>query len=265
MGSARTQGRLWGGATRDWAEVCEPFTRPLYDAAFAALAPLVGLTLLDAGCGAGLAMRVAAGQGAHVCGVDAAAPMLALTRERLPDADLRVGDIQHLPFEDGTFDVVTAFNAVQYAADPAAAVSELARVTRRGGRVTIGLWAEPARCDTDALFQRIRALAPPPPGTPAPLALSTPGVIEDLLTATGLTTVAAGEVPCPFEYPDLATAWRGQASIGPFRLATETAGEEAVRQAFTEELEPFRQSDATYRQHNVFRYVIAHTPTAEPN
>lgn len=43
--------------------------------------------------------------------MDAAAPMLAIARERRPDADLRVGDTQELPFGDATFDVVTACNA----------------------------------------------------------------------------------------------------------------------------------------------------------
>jgi SAM-dependent methyltransferase len=260
MGSAGVQGRLWGGAARDWAEVCEPLTQPLHEATFAALAPLAGLEVLDVGCGTGLAMQLAAGQGARVTGLDAAAPMLDVARERLPDADLRVGDIQELPFDDGTFDVVTAFNAVQYAADPVAAVGELARVVQPGGRVAVGVWADPARCETEALFQRVRALAPPPPGVHAPLAISTPGVVEELLAGARLLEVAAGEVPCPFIYPDLATGWRGQASIGPFRRAIEIAGEDAVRAVFVEALQPHRQPDGSYRQQNVFRYVIAGKP-----
>jgi len=35
MGSAGAQGKLWGVAVRDWAEVCEPWTWPLYEATFA--------------------------------------------------------------------------------------------------------------------------------------------------------------------------------------------------------------------------------------
>jgi hypothetical protein len=81
--------------------------------------------------------------------------------------------------------------------------------------VAIGVWADPARCDTTILFERIRALAPPPPGTHAPLAISTPGAVEKLLADARLMPETSGEVPCPFVYPDLATAWRGQSSIGP--------------------------------------------------
>jgi SAM-dependent methyltransferase len=255
-------------APRDWAEVAEPLSLPLHEATLAALLPLSGLRLLDVGCGAGQALTLAAGHDARVTGLDVAKPMIDVARERLPDADLRVGAIEDLPFEDGAFDVVTAFNVVQYAADPRAAVAQLARVTRPGGRVAIGVWAEPARCETEVLFQRIRALAPAPAGAHAPLALSTPGVVEELLAHAGLVQAGsrtagprtAGEVSCPFVYPDLTTAWRGQASIGPFRRAIEIAGEDVVRDMFAEVLRRYRQPDGSYRQENVLRYVIAGKP-----
>jgi SAM-dependent methyltransferase len=260
MGSAAVQGALWGTAPQDWADVCEPLTKPLHATTMAALAPLSGLALLDVGCGTGLALQLAAAEGARVSGLDAAEPMLDVARGRLPDADLRVGDVQELPFDDGTFDAVTAFNAVQYAAGPQAGVAELARVTRPGGRVAIGVWGPPDRCETEVVFARIRALAPPPPGAAAPLAISATGVVEDLLSGAGLGVVDSGEVDCPFAYPDLETAWRGQAAAGPFRKAIEIAGEAAVREAFVDVHQAYRQSDGSYCQENVFRYVIAGKP-----
>lgn len=262
MGSAAEQGRLWGAAVRDWTEVCEPWTVPLYAATFAALTPLSGSTVLDAGCGSGLALRMATEQGALVAGVDATQAMLDAARERLPDADLRVGDIEELPFHDATFDVVTAFNAVQFAASPAAAAVELARVTRPGGRVAIGVWGDPARCETEIIFQRIRRIAPPPAGAATPLAISTPGTVEELLAGARLVQTASGEVHCPFTYADRDTGWRAQSSIGPLRTAINTAGEDAVREAFFDALAQFQQPDGTYRQDNVFRYVIARKPTS---
>jgi SAM-dependent methyltransferase len=251
------QGTLWGAAPDDWAEICEPLSRPLYEATFAALAPLKGLAVLDAGCGTGLALRLAAAYGAKITGVDATAPMLDLARDRLPQADLRIGDLEQLPFADATFDVVTAFNSVQYAASPQAAVRELARVTKVGGRVAIGIWGDPAQCETEAVFQRVRALAPPPPGTHTPLALSTKGVLEDLLRKAGLVAAGSGDVSCPFVYPDLTTAWRGQRSVGPVRRAIEMVGEDLVRAAVVGALEPYRRPDGSYRQENMFRYLVA--------
>jgi SAM-dependent methyltransferase len=231
--------------------------RPLYEATIAALAPLSGLSLLDAGCGSGLALQLAAQQGARVSGLDAAGPLLDVARARVPDADLRVGDLEELPYDDAGFDVVTAFNSVQYASDPKRAAAELARVARPDGRVAIGVWGEPSRCETEVLFVMLRELAPPPRGTPAPLAVSQPGVVEQLLAEAGLHPYASGEVSCPFVYPDLATGWRGQSAAGPIRRVIEAVGDAKVRAGFDQVHAPFRQADGSFRQENVFRYVIA--------
>ena len=92
MGSATVQGQLWGTRPRDWTEVIEPLLRPIHLATMAALAPLSGLSLLDAGCGTGLALQLAVERGARASGLDASAALLDVARGRLPDADLRVGD-----------------------------------------------------------------------------------------------------------------------------------------------------------------------------
>ena len=162
MGSATVQGQLWGTGPHDWAEVIEPMMRPVHLATLTALAPLSGLSLLDAGCGAGLALQLAAEQGARVSGLDASAALLDVARGRMPDADLRVGDIEELPYDDATFDVVTAYNSIQYAFDPKTAVAELARVARPGGRVAIEVWGQAARCETEVFFARLRELASAP-------------------------------------------------------------------------------------------------------
>jgi ubiquinone/menaquinone biosynthesis C-methylase UbiE len=50
--------------------------------------------------------------------------MLAIARTRVPDGDFHVGELESLPFPDGTFDLVTGFNAFQYAANPVAALAD---------------------------------------------------------------------------------------------------------------------------------------------
>src|SRR5436309_138580 len=120
MGSADKQGPLWGAAAHDWSELAEPDQRPFYEAAFDAIGVGTGTNLLDVGCGAGLALLLAEKRGATVAGLDAAEGLLAVARERVPAGDLRHGDIEMLPFADASFDAVTAFNSVQYAADPGA-------------------------------------------------------------------------------------------------------------------------------------------------
>jgi SAM-dependent methyltransferase len=257
MGSAEVQGELWGRDSRTWARFQEPQMRPLYDATLDALEPLAGRALLDAGCGAGLALRLAADRGAVVSGLDASAPMLEVARGGTPGADLRTGEIQALPYDDASFDVVTSFNAIQYAVDPAAAVWQLARVCRPGGRVAIGVWGDPGRCETEALFARLRSLAPPPPGTPAPLAVSDPGVVENLLEKAGLTLAGGGEALASFGYADHDEAWTAHISAGPLQKVIEIAGRDAVRQVMHDVLEADRKPDGQLRQDNVFRYVIA--------
>src|SRR6516164_5616512 len=162
MGSAKVQGPLWGRHPDVWSSTMEQKMRPLYLATIGALRPLAGKAFLDAGCGAGQAAADAAASGASVSGIDASEPLLEIARRRTPSGDFQVGDIEALPFGDCSFDAVTAFNAIQYATDPAAAVAELARVCRGGGSVAIGVWGDPARCETEALFARLRTLAPPP-------------------------------------------------------------------------------------------------------
>jgi SAM-dependent methyltransferase len=260
MGSAQVQAQLWGRAPEIWSTVIEPQMAPLYTATLEALQPLTGERLLDAGCGAGLALSEAAARGAQVAGLDATAPLLEVAARRTPSADLRQGDIDALPFEPSSFDVVTSFNAVQYAVDPAAAVTEIARVCRSGGVVAIGVWGDPQLCETEGLFQRLRSLAPPPPGTPAPLALSDPGVVEELLAKAGLHVVGGDEVPVPFVFADTDAAWRGHTSAGPLQKVIDIAGAEAVRQVMDAVLEADRKPDGELRQDNVMRYVLARRP-----
>src|SRR6266853_44672 len=75
-------------------------------------------------------------------GVDQSREMLALARANLAragidNADIRLGDMYALPFEADSFDVVTIHHVLHYADDPAAALSEAARVVRPGGVVLV--------------------------------------------------------------------------------------------------------------------------------
>lgn len=258
MGTAPVQGSLWGARARDFAEIVEPFARPLYEAVFEAAGVEAGTRLLDVGCGSGLAMQLAAQRGAHVAGLDAAEASLEIARERTPEGDFRAGEMEDLFWVDNTFDVVTGFNTFQYAADVVNALREARRVARPGGRVAMAVWGRAEDCETVALVAALgKLLPPPPPGAPGPFALSAPGRVEALLEQANLSPLTSGEVDCPFAYPDLETAVRGNLSSGPSAAAIRKAGVEAVQQAIAVALAPFRTSEGGYRQRNRFRYVIA--------
>src|SRR6478672_5305941 len=155
MGTAEIQGELWGAAARDWAELQDPMSRPLWEGMLEA-ARVVGRTrLLDAGCGAGGACALAAARGAQVSGFDASEPLLAVARERVPGGDFRRGDLETLPYADGAFDAVLAANSVQYTAEPVAAVRELRRVCAADGHVVVAFWSVPEECEMRVIFQAV--------------------------------------------------------------------------------------------------------------
>ena len=120
--TAEANGRLWGARARDWAEVQEGQCAAAYRAVLDHARVGPGARHLDVGCGAGMAAALSASRGAAVAGIDAAAALLAIARERTPHGDFRHGDLEALPFEDDAFDLVTGFNSFQYAADPAQAL-----------------------------------------------------------------------------------------------------------------------------------------------
>jgi ubiquinone/menaquinone biosynthesis C-methylase UbiE len=258
MGTAATQGALWGAAAEDWAGLVEPMSTPLYEAALDAAGVGAGTRLLDAGCGSGLVLELAQQRGASISGLDASTGLLAVARRRAPDGDVRYGEIEELPFPDASFDVVTAFNAVQYAADPVGAVRELRRVAAPGARIVLASWGDPERCESRVVLAAVGSLLPPPPpGAGGPFALAAPGRLEELLEAGGLTPKHAEEVMVAFQFDDLDQAVRGHLSAGPTRRAIEEAGQEAVERAIREALGSSLQSDGSSVQHNAFRFVVA--------
>ena len=122
---------------RDWAEIQEGQFAAAFHAVLAHGGVGQGTLHLDAGCGAGMAAALSASLGARVAGIDAAEGMLEIARERTRSGDFRQGDLEALPWGDGAFDLVTGFNAFQFASDPAKALREAGRVTRPGGMVVV--------------------------------------------------------------------------------------------------------------------------------
>lgn len=256
MGSATIQGPLWGAQARDWAEFSEQGSLPLHGAVLDAARVTRGTRLLDAGCGAGLLGVLASLRGATVTALDASAGLLAVARARLPEADVREGDLEALPFADAAFDAVTAVNSIFYAADMATVMRELTRVVRPGGRVVVTAWGPPARCETlTATLATLGPLMPPPPPNAppgGPGALSAPGALAGVLAAAGLRVVAEGEVACPFVFPDAEVSWRGNASTGVIQRVIAHSGEAAVRAAVVEADQAHTHPDGTVRYQNVF-------------
>jgi SAM-dependent methyltransferase len=253
--TAAVQGRLWGARAKDWADIQEPAQRDLYPPVLDAAGIGPGTRLLDVGCGSGVAAAIAHDKGATVSGLDAAAAAIANARRRVPAGDFRVGELERLPYADDAFDVVTGFNAFQYAADPAHAVAEARRV---GNVVAILTWGLPEECEAAGYVRALGSvMPPPPPGAPGPFALSTPGALQDLARAAGLEPRSAGTVLASWRFPDYGTALRGMLSAGPAVKAIEHAGQEHVEALVAGALAPYRTAAGGYVLENTWRYVIA--------
>jgi ubiquinone/menaquinone biosynthesis C-methylase UbiE len=99
--------------------------------------------VLDIGSGPGLLayeMAVSVGQDGRICGVDTSEQMLAMSRTRCADkswTEFKKADAVRLPYPDGSFDAAVSTQVFEYVADIPAALIELYRVMRPGGRVLI--------------------------------------------------------------------------------------------------------------------------------
>jgi len=109
----------------------------------AALALRPDDTVLDLAAGTGVSTQELARSGATVFGVDISQGMLRAGRAVRPATPLLAGDALALPFRDGTFDAVTISFGLRNIHDTAAALAEMARVTRPGGRLVICEFSHP--------------------------------------------------------------------------------------------------------------------------
>ena len=124
----------WGRRAVDFATLSEPANCREYVALHHHLGVGPNDRLLDIACGAGLAVELATAVGATCSGIDASPRLIAVARDRNPHADLRVGDMQDLPWADASFDVVTSFRGI-WGTTPGAVPEALPRA---GARWPIG-------------------------------------------------------------------------------------------------------------------------------
>jgi demethylmenaquinone methyltransferase/2-methoxy-6-polyprenyl-1,4-benzoquinol methylase len=118
-------------------------TRAWRRAVTRAVDPSPGLAVLDLAAGTGSSSVPLAAAGAAVVPCDFSLGMLAEGRRREPLLPFVAGDALRLPFADETFEVVTVSFGLRNVADPAAALVELRRVTRHGGRLVVCEFSHP--------------------------------------------------------------------------------------------------------------------------
>jgi SAM-dependent methyltransferase len=130
-----------------------------------------GERVLDVAAGNGNATLAAARRFADVTSTDYVPHLLEQGRiradaERLPVA-FEVADVENLPYADGSFDAVLSTFGAMFAPDQARTASELARVTRPGGRIGLANWTPEGFLGD--LFRLMGKFVPPPAGLASPV------------------------------------------------------------------------------------------------
>ena len=119
-----------------------------------------GRRVVEVGFGMGGDLMQFARHGATVAGIDLTPRHHALASERFRQAgipaDLRLGDAEHIPFADGSFDVAYSFGVIHHTPDQAAIVREMRRVLRPGGEIVIALYHLWSLCMVDIVGTEAR-------------------------------------------------------------------------------------------------------------
>jgi len=171
-------------------------------------------------------------------GLDASTALIDFARRRLPEADLRVGDMEALPYDEHTFDLVTGFNAFFFANDIVTAIRAAGRVAKPGAPVASPAHPSLSRPGDRTLRQARRARRHRRPGRPRP--------------GAGLRHHVVLPVP-PTKRPSAARSSLlpgSEPSSGPLK-------EETLKDAITDGLAAHRTADGSYSLQNSFHHLIA--------
>ena len=242
----------WSSVADDWGRYWGTFARPVWEPLVRTAAIGHGTRVLDVGCGTGELLEHLQELGARPAGVDPASRMVELARARAVGADVRLGDFERLPFDDGAFGALLAVNAVQFAADQERALAEAARVLVPGGTLGLAGWAERAKNDLDAINVALAAADDEEPPDDGPLRVE--GGLADLLRTAGWEVLDDGVVPVP---------WRARHDTDLVRGILFGEDESTIADlapVVVAAAAPFRRPDGTYRLVNAFRWAVTRRP-----
>ena len=208
MVSWEIQGKLWGAKSEDYVELNEPTNKMLWEVMLKAANVDRGTRFLDVGCGGGGASVLAAKLDAKITGLDASENLINIARQRVPDGEFRVGDIEDLPYADNSFDVSFSSLTLMFSDNPNTAIQEMKRVTVSNGRIIVGIWGVPEKCDLGRISKAVINTLPPPRPKGSLFALSTPHLLEEMMQSAGLKILNGDEVKCTYEFSNFETCWR---------------------------------------------------------
>lgn len=217
----------------------------------AAAGVALGQTVLDVGCGTGIVARTAAElvvPSGSVTGLDLNEAMLTVARRVSPDLAWRQGDSGALPFADQSFDVVLCQMALMFFPDRAQALREMARVTRRGGRVGVLVPSELERQAAFAPFVEVAARHAGPEAVSLLSSYFVCGGLDQLMAeveAAGLTVTAGRVEAGTYRAPSIDAAVANEVESTPLRERITDEVYERIREDAHAVLAPYTAADGS--------------------
>jgi SAM-dependent methyltransferase len=213
-----------------------------------------GETVLDVACGPGSASRLAAaavGPGGRVVGCDLSAAMLAIAREKPPveggaPIEYHEAPADRLPVPDSGFDAAICQQGLQFFPDRLAALLEMHRALRAGGRVGIAIWT---RIEESPLFAALEASIREVAGDAladryrgGPWGMPGADQLEELLVSAGFVDVGVGRHTLPMAFEGGAAqlaATLAASGVAAGLNALPPAEREALARAVERHVRPF--------------------------
>lgn len=243
-----------GQVTGSAAEVYDAFFVPaLFDEWTGPVSEAAGLRpgdqVLDVACGTGALTRKAWARvqpGGSLTGLDINDGMLAVARRQAPEIEWHQGPAESLPYGDGIYDAVLCQFGLMFFADRVAALEEMWRVLRPGGRLCVAVWDRldntPGYAAVTALLQRLFSDTVAD-GMRAPFALGDSDLLLPLFSAAGIADAGLRTMNGTARFPSI-DSWI-HTDIKGWTLADmiDDAQYETLQQAAQEELADFAQDD----------------------
>ncbi|MFG3553854.1 class I SAM-dependent methyltransferase [Micromonospora sp. NPDC047557] len=255
---------FWAAAAAGWirhADRQDETGRPLGAAAMDRLAARPAERILDVGCGCGgttAELARAVGETGAAVGVDIAEAMVTAARQRYPEIQFLVADIETLDVVPGApFDAAFSRMTLMLLADPVAGCATIRRSLREGGRLATTVFRDGSVNPwlSAAMLGAAPHLGPLPPlpvgDEPGPFSFADPTRLARVLTRSGWTAVTITPYDVELDAPDDADAvaeWLIEVGpAGAAYRAAPLAGQVSARAGAVRLLDRFREPGVGYR------------------
>lgn len=232
---------------KKWDGLLMQFLKPMGDAMIAQLKIRPDDKVLDIATGTGepgLTIAGLANKGA-VTGTDLSGEMLAIAhanalKKGLTNYHTQVADVCELPFDDGTFSMVSCRMGFMYFPDMQLAANEMYRVLKPGGRIATSVWAAPDQnfwiTALISVVTKYVELPAPPPGAPGMFRCAAPGLMAGIFEQAGFKNVSEQGVKGQGDYIDADTYWKHMVDCAAPVMAAVNQADEATRATIKNEV-----------------------------